>query len=452
MNRSLSINRPTFLAIIGVALVAGLVPASDAGAQGCFEHLSTRNYSPANCSAQPDIDRVFRMQTITWNGHKYLFLDEGNDIRIFNIDNPQNPDALTSSFFNVPNVGDSDYDMLSFSVCDDCRYGIANFKAATVLFDLGTGSTPIFGATHKNTEATQVKGGYTFKYGGQQYLVASSLGSAPCSGNDSGLYQFNGIDEAANPLLQCLDGSDGPPQIANGLKVEGTNPPVFYMSDTFDRVNIYRVRTSPTFGLDHLGNGGVERANMQRGYGIAFDEAAGLMAVAAFGDLKIYDIGYNSGSPVSPVLLSQPLIGMPNANAVALKYPIVHVATQYSSDPPLTFDISTPTNVVPLDQAFWDPTQPPNNLGICVWNNHAVFSDDGAAMYLSRYSAFQVIDPTACSGPIQPIANLTMSPQPAFPGDLLTVTNTSVGGDRFATWITDGPDAHNSSVLAPVGG
>ena len=37
--------------------------------------------------------------------------------------------------------------------------------------------TPIFGAMYKNDEATQVKGGYTFKYGGQQYLVASSLGT-----------------------------------------------------------------------------------------------------------------------------------------------------------------------------------------------------------------------------------------------------------------------------------
>ena len=73
---------------------------------------------------------------------------------------------------------------------------------------------------------------------------------------------------------------------------------------------------------------------------------------------------------------------------------------------------------------------------------------DGAAMYLSRYSVLQVIDPTACYGPVAPLADLTLSPQPAFPGDLLTVTNTSVGGDRFATWLTDGPDAHTDTILA----
>jgi hypothetical protein len=435
--------------VAALVVASAAVVSTPASAQDCFDHISTRNYTPWNCTAMPEIDRVFRMQTIVWNGHDYLFLDEGNEIKVFNIDSPQNPVVVAGSSFDVPNVGDSDYDLLSFSVCDDCRFGIANYKGATVLFDLGTGSTPVFGPFHENDQATQVKGGFTFKVGSQQYLVAASLGSFPCPGNDSGLYEFNGIDEAGNPRRQCLDGSDGPPQIANGIRIEGADPPVFYMADTFDRINIYRFRTSPTLGLDHLGNGGITRANMQRGTGIAFDEAAGLAAVASFGNLMIYDIGWDSGTPVAPVLLStRDLTALPSANAVALRFPVVQVSTQYSAAPPLTFDVTTPTNPVPVDQGFWDPTQPPNNLGSCVWNNHTVFSDDGTAMYLSRYSAFQVIDPTGCSGPIQPVAGLNVSSQPVFPGDLVTVTNASVNGDRFATWITDGPSAHGDVILA----
>ena len=391
-------------AVTALVVASATLAPTPASAQGCFEHVSTRSYAPWDCSAAPFIDRVFRMQTISWNDHEYLFVDEGNEIKVFNIDNAQSPFIVTGSSFNVPNVGDSDYDMVSFSVCDDCRFGIANYKAATVLYDLGAGPTPIFGPYHENDQATQVKGGFTFKVGGQQYLVASGLGPFPCPGSDSGLYEFNGIDEAGNPRRQCLDGSDGPPQIANGIRVEGADPPVFYMADTFDRINIYRVRTSPTFGLDHLGNGGIERANMQRGSGIDFDEAAGLAAVASFGDLMIYDIGYGSGSPVSPVLLStRDLTTLPPANAEALAYPDVHVATQYSSAPPQTFDISTPTSPAPLDQAFWDPSLPPNNLGGCVWGNHATFSDDGTAMYLSRYSALQVIDPADCAASVLPV-------------------------------------------------
>ena len=79
--------------------------SAPASAQDCFDHLSTRNYTPWNCTAMPEIDRVFRMQTITWKGHDYLFLDAGNEIKVFNIDSPQNPVVVAGSSFDVPNVG-----------------------------------------------------------------------------------------------------------------------------------------------------------------------------------------------------------------------------------------------------------------------------------------------------------------------------------------------------------
>jgi len=238
-------------------------------------------------------------------------------------------------------------------------------------------------------------------------------------------------------------------EIVNGIYLESANPPVLYMSDRFRRFHIFQFDAGSE-SLSYGGNAGIERANMTRGYGASVDEAAGLMAVAYSGELSIYDIGHTSGSPVSPVLRSTKTLTISNANAVALKYPIVHVSQQFSSDGPLTFEVSNPSNPVPLDQEFWDPSHAWNSLGICLWNNHTVFSDDGAAMYLSRYSSLQVIDPTACAGPIAPLANLNLSPQPAFPGDLLTVTNTSTSGDRYATWITDGPNPHGDTILAGV--
>ena len=69
-------------------------------------------------------------------------------------------------------------------------------------------------------------------------------------------------------------------EIVNGISVDSTSPPVLYMSDRFDRFRIFQIHTSPTFGLDYVGNGGIERANMGRGYGVAIDETAGVMAVA----------------------------------------------------------------------------------------------------------------------------------------------------------------------------
>ncbi len=443
-------SRPTSIFIGLLAALAILAASSNASSQACFEHVRNINYSPTNCTAQPELDRVFRLQTITWKGHLYLFVDEGNEIKIFNIDNPLNPTIITTSFFTVPNVGDSDYDLMNFSVCDDCRYGIASYKAATVLFDLGTGTTPTFVDEYKNFDASLIQGGFTFQYGAQQYLVAASLGANPCANNKSGLYQFNDIDEFDNPLLECLDVDGTGTEILNGISLESANPQVLYMSDRFDRFRIFQIHTSPTFGLTYAGNGGVDRANMGRGYGVEIDENAGVMAVANLGELYIYDVGHTSGSPVSPILRSTTTLsgGLDNANAVGLKFPVVHVSTQYNLTEPQTFDISNPTNPVPLDQQFWDPSHPWNSLGDCIWNNHAVFSNDGSALYLSRYSSLQVIDPTPCFGPIEPLANLTLDPQPAFPGDLLTVTNTSSSGDRFATWITDGPSAHGATILA----
>ncbi len=58
---------------------------------------------------------------------------------------------------------------------------------------------------------------------------------------------------------------------------------------------------------------------MARGYGASVDEDAGLLAVADGGRLSIYDIGYGTGSPASPVQLSSRLLSsQPHANAVAL--------------------------------------------------------------------------------------------------------------------------------------
>jgi hypothetical protein len=448
-----TVSAPFWIPVVVAATALNLVSASQAAAQGCFEHITTRNYSAWNCGASPDLDRVFRLQTITWNDHDYLFLDEGNEIRIFNIDNPLNPVPTGVSDFDIPNIGDSDYDLMSFSVCDDCRYGIANFKAATVLFDLGVGSTPSFGPFSQNDQATQVKGGFTFSAGDQQYLIAASLGATPCIENSSGVYRFNGIDETANPLEQCLIGTNGRPQIANGLSVGSGEARVLYLSDQFDRFDIYRVRTDPDFGLEHVGNGGVSRANMQRGAGVSVDEDAGLMAVASFGDLTIYDIGYSMGSPSAPILLSSmDLTAQPNANAVAIDYPVVHVSKQYSSVAPLTFDVSWPGDPVPLDQDFWDPEEPPNNLGDCVWNNHAVFSDDGSALYLSRYSALQVIDPTLCYGMTPPDVDFTWAPTSPDIGQWTAFEITGVPASEIqsASWVFGGVGCDGSTSYTCV--
>ena len=68
-------------------------------------------------------------------------------------------------------VGDSDYDLMNFSICDDCRYGIANFKLATVLFDLGTAAEPVLTADREYNPLVPSRFGFTFG----QSLCSSTL-------------------------------------------------------------------------------------------------------------------------------------------------------------------------------------------------------------------------------------------------------------------------------------
>ncbi len=190
--------------IVALALIA-VASASPAAAQTyhCASWADTLLDSTNNCVSEPWRDRASDVQTFRWNGHDYMVLHTGNEISIYNIDDPTNPSHTSSSDFDFGTRGDSDYDLIDFDFCDDCRYPILSHKVTrTVIFDLGGGATPAFqrGSWGFYDGVDRKIGGFVFKKGGQQYVVTAS-GTADCSG--SALYTVESTFDLG--FISCIE-------------------------------------------------------------------------------------------------------------------------------------------------------------------------------------------------------------------------------------------------------
>ena len=61
----------------------------------------------------------------------------------------------------------------------------------------------------------------------------------------------------------------------------------------------------------------------------------------------------------------------------------------------------------------------------------------GSVLYRSRYAIHQGFDLSECLAPTPAVADITVTPDPVFPGDTIDVRDTSTGRvDRWALWIT----------------
>jgi hypothetical protein len=144
----------------------------------------------------------------------------GNELQLWNVTDPANPVMGSTSRFRITNLGDSDYDLVNYSVCDDCRYGIANFKLATVLFDLGTASAPTLSIDREYHPLVASRFGFTFSYGGVQYVLSDDLedGSGEpihCAGGGTPLVRMSGIYPTDLTKVGCVeDGAGGPFEVA----------------------------------------------------------------------------------------------------------------------------------------------------------------------------------------------------------------------------------------------
>jgi len=374
-----------FCLIYALAFLAALMLAGRA-VSGCLADGGTFRTS-LNCRGEPSIPKFFEVSTFSWGGRDYLALNTGNELSLYRITDPLNPTPETASHFNVGNQGDSDYDLLNYSICDDCRYGVATYKLGTVLFDLGTGAAPRFVASRFYGTSSDPRGAFTFEHGGAQYLLANYLPD-DC-GSDATLYRYGGPQDIEP--VGCLDVPGFAGKFINGVKIDGS---YLYLGFYDNWLYIYRVGSGGS--LSFVAKSPI-RASMARGKGFAVDRAAGL-AVSSFvnGGMRVWNIS----APAAPVEVAS-VAG--NFGLTAMRHPFAWVAQPMAPDSSRTFDIGA--QPVPMDQEFWSPDNPWNNHNPppaeqCEWPTSAAFSPDGTAMYLARYNVAQVIDFSACPPPL----------------------------------------------------
>jgi len=418
-----------------LALIVALLVASTpcfAQENECFEFeppllLDTTD----NCGAYPTIPRAIQTKIMYWNGKTELVYNRGNELSIVDITNPLSPIFRGSSSFNVPPAGDRDQNLFNYAICDDCRYGMAGFsEMGAMLFDLGTDTSPGFVDWQYHPDAADI-GAVAFESGGQEYILVNRFPG--CVGT-SGLYRFNGIQAADLQLVECVTAGSGTLDVNGGFYLPGS-PSYLWVVDGGEYGHIYRIDAGSPISLTYLGS--PFRAALNWDQGLAVDLNADLAVTARNGIIDLYDIS----SPGSPDVLAH---WQPNSarryGSVAIKYPYLWVGERGLRET-LTYSIVNPGTPVRIGEEFWEYTgdnPQPWNTYPCMDNRHAVFTDDAGWLFVARFSVlerFQVLDSCLDNAPR---AMVSVTPAEVFPGDQVTVTNTTTSPyETAAVWVED---------------
>jgi hypothetical protein len=422
------------------AVVALLAAAPPADAQYCQDWVKNLE-SVTPCEVRPEYDKYFIPRTFERSGKDYLILNMGNELQLWNVTDSANPVKGSESRFRIPNDGDSDYDLVNYSVCDGCRYGIANFKRATVLFDLGTGAEPVLTSDREYNPLVPSRIGFTFAYGGVQYVLSDDLEdgageSIHCASGGTPLIRMSGITPGNLTHVGCVEDNAGKPLVvANGHQVTGT--PFVYLAGKIGGAFVYELTGSPLPELVHRRT--LSSTASIKNKGLEIDPVSRFAAMADGNKVVVLDIS-DPGNPDS--------IGAYDTGdlvtTVAVRYPYVFAARRLSFESEHLFRIDdfvagSPT---PIDPNFWQVPNAQNPLFECEKIMGGTFSTDGTHLYTGMWTASKMFDLTGCSGPTAPVAAFSVSPEPAFPADTVTLTNTSGGGayDECALWVTESED------------
>ncbi len=478
-----SIRRLGVLAVAACLLVA---PSALAQRTYDFQKLILDN------TDKPDPDRLcyerpFWGWPFTWtNGSRFLMVHAGVDLLVYGLDAPGTLPLSKGGFGlgwgcvpsgpEARDPGDtgargltailSSIDQLErFSVCDGCRFGVLyDSTGVGQIFDLGTGSVPSFTGKWSYSGVTWAG---AYRVGSTEYLVGIDTGTQGCgsaAAPQTGVWTVTPRTPPLSPTLtkvQCQDTAAFAPKVLyqrgdllfylEGTQLEvatiGANGVPDPPAASF-KVNTPVDPGAPPFSVD-MG----DYASGGAGYLLTFDywDSTGTARLYRFTDAN------GDGVPE----FGTPLVLNPGRSPAwwysgAVRYPYVFVMEngtyvvkkalyQVSWDAGSGWTLAQ----TPEDDAYFnDPGSDFNtaakgtdDLGNPRASEQgAAFSFDGNGLFFFRYyqaAYFQLAVPQP------PTASLAVTPDPALPGDQITLTVTTSPGTytQWAAWITDGSGA-----------
>ncbi len=330
-------------------------------------HYADTTYT---CAADP-LPRVHGAVRLRWQGVHYLLVNRANEIQLVKVEDPRRPDWRGSTSFRVGNQGDSDSDLMAFAVCDDCRWGVAWYKLATVVFDLGTASSPNLSASTPKRivyGATAGLGGATWSHGGVQWLATSSLGG-DCQA--STLYRVAGLTELSS--AGCVVAGARPVSVVRGLYDRGS----VYLTDSSTRLYHFLAGGS---GLDYRGE--IGRASYGGYSWTGLDAAPGVLVAASNSGTTVWD----TEDPKLPIVAA---VVAGNASVATVQPPLLvlgMVITDQHRE--RIYDVSDPAHPVERAGNLWPDTHP------CTGYQSSTLA--GEVLYSWRWSIAESFDLKNC--------------------------------------------------------
>ena len=423
-------------ALIAALALFALISADVAEAQSyCQEWSSTLLPLNTNCVSDPRRERAFGGETFSWNGEGYLVFSRGNELSLYRLGNdPAEPLYIGTSRFNFGTAGDSDYDVMAFDTCDDCRYMVMDHKVAgIVVIDLGTGAQPAFTSHTRNGNLSV--GSIVFSHGGQEYLVAGRLSNQCPFG--SSVFAINSATDLE--FLQCVEADGADILLGGGQALNtGGETHLYLGKDRGGDVYVYKVEGNGSSATLTLTSQPPEMKGRSDELALDANHRIGVSTDFNGGRVLFWDLSI----PGNPLQKTGWTIENINASMVDL-------ASQ-TGVTPLTLWVgaigwvnSTHTYLIeetgpePMDNDFWtDTNEPHNEFQLCAMDTGAALAPDGSALYLSRYATQQTFDLSECLGPTPATAIVQVTPSAVFPGDTVTISDKTAGSyDRWALWV-----------------